>query len=98
MGKADKMQVVPGDAPLELGSVLFPFTFTSSVSFLLPFLLLAQCFQLYNGYTLLQMGFTSRNPVEWQVYSCGVLFCALGIGNMSTTLFTVGRKIKIKEK
>jgi len=96
MEKADKMQIVPGDTPLELGSLLLPFpSLTSSVSFLLPFLLSAQCFQIYNSVTLLKLAFSGTfEAVEWQVYACGILFFSLGVGNLSTTLFTVGQKYK----
>jgi len=89
MEKADTMDVA-GELS---GSWL---DFTSSVTFLLPFLLFVQFFQLYNGYTLLRLAAT--NLVEWQVIACGLLFLALGIGNLSTTIYTYKQKFVSSSK
>jgi len=89
MGKADKMDVTG-----EMSShVEVDNSCSNSMTFLLPFLLFAHCFQLYNAYALIAQ-YALFQLVEWQVIACGVLFFALGVGNLSTTLFTYFHKYK----
>ncbi|KNC50285.1 transmembrane protein 120A [Thecamonas trahens ATCC 50062] len=61
---------------------------TSSMLFLLPFLFVGQFFQLYIGYFLIAL-FRTSPSIEWQVPVAGVLYIALGIGNLFTTLRVV---------
>jgi len=92
MGKASNMDVTS-----EVGSsIFFDFGCSPGITFLLPFLLFVQSFQIYNSYTLLLMAFSQS--VEWQVFACGIIFGALGVGNLSTTLYTYYQKYKTKEK
>lgn len=86
LGKVGTMDV-PGEAGSSMWIDLAP-----SVTFLLPFLLFVQGFQIYNSYTLLRLAF--ERVVEWQVFACGVLFLALGLGNLGTTLYTYRQKLK----
>jgi len=82
MGKAGRMDVTS-----EVGSsIFFDFGCSPGITFLLPFLLFVQSFQIYNSYTLLHMAFSQI--VDWQVIACGLIFGALGIGNLGTTLHT----------
>jgi hypothetical protein len=106
LGKAGRMDVTS-----EVSSV-FDFGCSPGLTFLLPFLLFVQVtifivqlefkvpksFQLYNAYTLLQLGFAQLGSVEWQVFACGFLFGALGIGNLSTTLSTYKQKYSRQQK
>ncbi len=89
MGKASRMDVTS-----EVG-VFWHIGCSPGLTFLLPFLLFVQSFQLYNSYTLLEMALTSS--VEWQVWALGVFFLAVGLGNLSTTLWTYRQKWKTKQ-
>jgi len=87
MGKADTMDVTgAGFIWLDFGLIKQ----SPSVTFLLPCLLFVQGFQLYNALTLLNLA--SYQSVEWQVIACGILFCALALGNLGTTFYTYKEK------
>eukprot|EP01134_Creolimax_fragrantissima_P005512 CFRG5512T1 len=81
LGKQDNM------APIGEG-----FSWNSSLSVLIPFVLFGQVWQLLNGYILLRL---SQHPecVEWQVSALCALFFILGIGNLYTTLTSVKHKL-----
>lgn len=64
---------------------------------LIPFLSIAQLWQIYNSYFLfnLYMGSTKK---EWQVITSSIFFGVLGIGNLFTTVRTYIAKIKTKHE
>ena len=55
------------------------------IALLLPFSVIAQCWQLYNAHVL-WLEYSTHQNTEWHVPLTGLLFCALGLGNMVTTL------------
>ena len=95
IGKATRMDVTG-----ELGSNINHLDDSShcspGLSLLFPFLLFVQLFQLYNSYTLLYLAYLHPFAVEWQVIACGVIFGLLGVGNLSTTIYTYNQKYKQK--
>ena len=62
------------------------------LSFLLPFLFLGYCWQLYNAYTLYSL--MSVHEVTWQVPALALLFFTLGCGNIITTSMTIPLKLR----
>lgn len=55
-------------------------------------LLVLQLFQLYNGYTLMQLYFTEADCATWQVPVLGVLFFIVALMNSSTLTSVVKSK------
>jgi len=93
MGKADTMDVT-GEGLLTLEKTSSWLSLSPSINVLLPFLLFVQAFQIYNGITCLHLGYSHFEDVEWEVFACGILFLALGIGNLIATLDTYMQKYK----
>jgi len=95
LGQADTMDVT-GEGLLYMSSSPRSVThFSPSISVLLPFLLFVQCFQIYNGYCLLeQLMLLPLHTIEWQVVACGILFVSLGVGNLYNTLVITWKKYK----
>jgi len=94
MGKASMMDVA-GEA---VGWINDP-GWAPSAIFLLPFLLLVQCFQLYMSFALFQVALPTKNPwTEWQCYCVATIFMALGSGNLITTITTYYHKFKSSKK
>lgn len=86
LGRAGQMDVANSDST--------QLRWTSSFLFvMLPFLMFGQCYQVYNGVTLLHTGLTLANA-DWQVFALGVFFLVLGTGNFATTMFTLVKKLK----
>nr|CAB3267032.1 transmembrane protein 120B-A [Phallusia mammillata] len=61
------------------------------LTFLLPFLFFGHFWQLYNAFTLMNIGM-SHNFQEWQVPCLAFLFCVLFCGNFFTTIIVVWQK------
>ncbi|GAM17337.1 hypothetical protein SAMD00019534_005120 [Acytostelium subglobosum LB1] len=76
MGKANIMDVTGENMISDPG-------WTPSALFLLPFLILVHCFELFNGVTFLLY---SAKSLEWQVAVMGIIFVILSIGNFVTTV------------
>lgn len=66
------------------------------LQFLLPFLMIGYCWQLYNAYTLYQLTITIKN-IEWQVPMAALLFLMLFSGNSLTTAMIVHQKLNLKD-
>nr|XP_042901531.1 ion channel TACAN isoform X2 [Parasteatoda tepidariorum] len=64
------------------------------LQFLLPFLILGYCFQLYNAYSLFKLTMEVKD-VEWQVPAAGLMFLMLFSGNFLTTALTVHQKFSL---
>jgi hypothetical protein len=75
LSKVGPMDVTTDAASIHLRSLVF----------LLPFLLLVQLFEIYNGYTLFRLTQTPDGHL-WQVWICSLLFAFLGLGNLTMTL------------
>eukprot|EP01111_Echinosteliopsis_oligospora_P009867 TRINITY_DN2973_c0_g1_i2.p1 TRINITY_DN2973_c0_g1~~TRINITY_DN2973_c0_g1_i2.p1 ORF type:complete len:203 (+),score=38.58 TRINITY_DN2973_c0_g1_i2:656-1264(+) len=80
MGKANMMDV-PGESE---GWINDP-GWTPSAAVLFPFLVSVQSTQLYIAYRMMRIWI--GHP-EWQVFALGLIFFALGTGNLITTLRT----------
>lgn len=65
---------------------------------LIPFLIVAQVWQLYLGYRLSLLWYSSKGDIEWQVGVLGSLFLIIGLGNFYTSVvaFRNRRKIRIE--
>lgn len=66
------------------------------LTFLLPFLVVGYCWQLYNAYALYELCITVEG-IEWQVPIAAVLFLILFAGNLLTTAIIVQQKLNIKD-
>ncbi|XP_054712639.1 ion channel TACAN-like [Uloborus diversus] len=66
------------------------------LKFLLPFLSIGYCWQLYNAYTLYQLTIQIRD-IEWQVPVTGLIFLILFAGNSLTTAIVVHQKLNLRE-
>jgi hypothetical protein len=91
MGKASRLDVT-GESNTEWVGA----GWTPSAALLLPFLLVAQCFQLFSAYTLFSVvapRFAAGQPVTWHSVAVGFLFLALGCGNLFSTLRVYARKL-----
>jgi len=88
MGKADRMHVYTG----EDSSALVADSNNTFLLALFPCLIGLQSLQLYTGFNLIRTGIR-MHYTEFQIYLIGVLFLALGCGNMFTTLTTYKEKI-----
>jgi hypothetical protein len=55
-----------------------------NLTFLLPFLVAIQLFQVYNGYILFRLAQTPEGQL-WQIWASSILFTILGLGNFITT-------------
>lgn len=62
------------------------------LGFVIPFLIVAYLFQLYNAYTLYRLSFHPE-CTDWQVLALSVVFFTLFAGNMTTLLFVLQQKI-----
>lgn len=94
MGKASMMDVA-GEAE---GWINDP-GWTPSAMFLLPFLLLVQCFQLFISFKLFRVSISSSfSYKEWQCVIIAIVFLALGTGNLVTTISTYLQKLKKHRK
>jgi len=90
MGKASMMDVA-GEAE---GWINDP-GWTPSAMFLLPFLLLVQCFQLFISFKLFRLSVSSTYYYsEWQCVIIATVFLALGTGNLITTTSSYLQKVK----
>ncbi|XP_046892030.1 ion channel TACAN-like [Hypomesus transpacificus] len=67
------------------------------LTFLLPFLFFGHFWQLYNGLVLFRMA-QLPDCKEWQVWTCGVCFLVLFMGNFFTTVAVVRQKLKSKSQ
>jgi hypothetical protein len=71
---------------------------------MLPFVFVAQFFQLYNAYQLFKWGVLEVDNyggwlnVEWQLYVVCLLFFTLFLGNFITTLIVLSKKINKHNK
>ncbi|XP_074643817.1 transmembrane protein 120A-like [Tubulanus polymorphus] len=63
------------------------------LSFVLPFLIFAYMFQIYNAYTLFQLWFHPRCK-EWQVPFIAAIFFILFLGNSLTTSAVIRDKLR----
>lgn len=81
--KANSMDVVNTDSAA--------IRWHNSMSFLFPFLIAGQLFQLCNAHLLLSMALDGAP--EFQVLISGILFSVLGVGNLATTIRVVVRKL-----
>jgi hypothetical protein len=91
MGKASRLDVT-GESNTEWVGA----GWTPSAAVLLPFLLVAQCFQLFSAYTLFSTiapRYAANLPVTWHSVAVGLLFLALGCGNLFSTLRVYARKV-----
>lgn len=66
------------------------------LKFLLPFLTLGYCWQLYNAYTLFKVS-SSYDVVEWQVPTAALIFFVLFLGNSLTTGLVVHQKLNLRD-
>jgi len=62
------------------------------LTFMVPFLLIGYCFQIYNSYTLLRL-YQHPDCQEWQVLASSVLFFVIAIGNATTLGIVLRSKI-----
>ena len=60
------------------------------LSFLLPFLFVGYCFQLYNAYVLFEL--TWHPEATWHVPVLSAMFLVLFLGNMITTILVIPQK------
>lgn len=64
------------------------------LSFLLPFLFIGYCFQLYNAYVLYELSF--HPEATWQVPVISAMFFIVFLGNTTTTLMVIPQKLREK--
>ncbi|VDM44712.1 unnamed protein product [Toxocara canis] len=62
------------------------------LTFLIPFLVFAYIFQLYNSYVLLQLYHTTECAGQWQVLALAVMFLVVGCCNSFTLLRVIINK------
>jgi hypothetical protein len=67
------------------------------LTFLLPFLVIAYIFQLYNAFVLVHI-YWENDSAEWQVLGLASLFLILALGNGWTTAQVCWRKINERSK
>ncbi|XP_035212930.1 ion channel TACAN-like isoform X1 [Stegodyphus dumicola] len=66
------------------------------LKFLLPFLIIGYCWQLFNAYTLYKISL-ELGRAEWQVSASALMFFILFLGNSSTTAIVVHQKLNLKD-
>jgi hypothetical protein len=84
MGKASRLDVT-GESNTEWVGA----GWTPSAAVLLPFLLVAQCFQLFASYSLFSIlaeRHRAAEPILWHSVAVAVIFLTLGCGNLFSTL------------
>eukprot|EP00697_Spironema_sp_BW2_P015889 gnl/Spiro4/6915_TR3580_c0_g1_i1.p1 gnl/Spiro4/6915_TR3580_c0_g1~~gnl/Spiro4/6915_TR3580_c0_g1_i1.p1 ORF type:complete len:245 (+),score=25.62 gnl/Spiro4/6915_TR3580_c0_g1_i1:504-1238(+) len=78
------------DVTQESVSIKFPWTGKfQEMSFLIPFVFVAQAFQVYNAWTLF---YFCVDGAEWQAYVLCALFLILACGNFSTTILILKQR------
>ncbi|KAL6728874.1 hypothetical protein Aduo_010607 [Ancylostoma duodenale] len=62
------------------------------LTFLLPFLVAAYIFQIYNAYTLWYLSYNCEG--QWQVFALCFMFFVLAVGNIVTTSMVLLKKLR----
>lgn len=97
MGRLYTLRALSRVSPMQMTTDSASVHIFNTLGFLLPFLLLGHTMQFYTSYRFLKLSM-ALGWVEWQLTAIGLLFGAIGTGNITTTIYTLYLKWRNRRK